>query len=91
MPRPRKHNAVRERITFSTSPDLKKRVQVIADLMEERSFSSAVRKIVLVGLQHFERHYGLSDGQINLFVSEEEIRLERDGDLFAANNMPGSE
>ena len=83
MARPRKHNAVRERITFSTSPDLKKRVQVVADLMSDRSFSSAVRRIVLVGLQHFERHYGLSDGQINLFASEEETQLQREGDLFS--------
>lgn len=74
MSRTKKHNAVRERLSFSCSPQLKGRILAVAGEMNERSFSAAMRRILIDGLVSSEQRYGLA--QQNLFPDKEEMRAE---------------
>ena len=74
MARVKKYNAVRERLSFSLSPQLKERILAVASEMNERSFSAAMRRILVDGLVASEQRYGLA--QQNLFQDETEMRTE---------------
>lgn len=67
MGRTKKFGAIKERVSFSCSPDFKKRIDAVVGEMTERSYSAGLRKIIAEGLGHWERHYDLDDGQIPMF------------------------
>jgi len=75
MGRKRLPNPISERVTVSISAKDKARVaSVVVELIErgEKNYSSSVRRLLEVGLLHFETEFGLSElSQLDLFFAED--------------------